>query len=98
LRALPAEKVVSVQLGDVQAEPMSPLRLESLHHRLPRGNGHGDVRGMLRALAEHAVRPRLVSVEVIPDALIADGIDVAAHTAFESAHEVLAAAPIELAD
>jgi sugar phosphate isomerase/epimerase len=68
---------------------MSPLRLESLHHRLPPGHGHGDVPGMLRALAEHGVRPRLVSVEVISDALIADGIDIAAHTAFESAHEVL---------
>jgi sugar phosphate isomerase/epimerase len=53
----------------VQAEPMTPLRMESLHHRLPPGRGYGDVPGMLRALAAHGVGARLISVEIISDEL-----------------------------
>jgi sugar phosphate isomerase/epimerase len=87
-----AERIVSVQLGDVRAEPMEPLRAESLGHRLPPGEGYGDTVGMVRALAEHGVAPAVMAVEVISDELVARGVDVAAQVTAHAAREVLAAA------
>ena len=76
LVGVPAERIVSVQLCDVLAQPMHPLRAESLGHRLPPGQGHGDAAGLVRALDAHGVRPRVVAVEVISDALVAVGVQV----------------------
>jgi sugar phosphate isomerase/epimerase len=45
---VPAERIVSVQLCDVRAEPMKPLRAESLGYRLPPGKGYGDTVGLVR--------------------------------------------------
>ena len=85
LAGVPADRIVSVQLCDVLAEPMTPLRSESLGHRLPPGQGHGDAVGLVRALDRHGVRPRVVAVEVISDELVARGVDVAAQTAYDAA-------------
>ena len=85
-----AERIVSVQLCDVRAEPMEPLRAESLGHRLPPGKGHGDTVALVRALAEHGVTPAVIAVEVISDELVARGVDVAAQVTADAAREVLA--------
>ena len=89
LLGVPADRIVSVQLCDVLAEPMSPLRSESLGHRLPPGDGHGDAVGLVRALDRHGVRPRFVAVEVISDELVARGVEVAAQTVYDAAASVL---------
>jgi sugar phosphate isomerase/epimerase len=91
LAPIPPERIVSVQLCDVRAEPMSPLRAESLGHRLPPGQGHGDTVGLVRALAEHGVAPLVTAVEVISDELVAKGVDYAANTCADAARDVLAA-------
>lgn len=91
LRDVPADRIVSVQLCDVRAEPMQPLRAESLGHRLPPGKGYGDTVGLVRALAEHGVTPAVMAVEVISDELVARGVDIAAHVVADAAREVLEA-------
>ncbi|HEY7816236.1 MAG TPA: sugar phosphate isomerase/epimerase [Nakamurella sp.] len=92
LAPVPAEKVLSVQLCDVLATPMDPLRAESLGHRLPPGQGHGDAVGLVRALHDHGVAPAVVAVEVISDALVARGVEQAAFTVYTAAVDVLRAA------
>jgi sugar phosphate isomerase/epimerase len=92
LVGVPADRVVSVQLCDVLAQPMEPLRTESLGHRLPPGQGHGDAVGLVRALDAHGVRPAVVTVEVISDALVAQGVELAARTVADAARRVLAGA------
>jgi len=92
LAGVPADRVVSVQLCDVLAEPMDPPRAESLGHRLPPGRGHGDAVGVVRALRSAGVRPDVIAVEVISDELVDQGVDVAAQTAADAAREVLSAA------
>jgi sugar phosphate isomerase/epimerase len=92
LGAVPAERILSVQLCDVRAEPMHPLRAESLGHRLPPGHGYGDTVGLLRALAAHGVAPTVMAVEVISDDLLARGVDVAAQVTADAARRVLARA------
>jgi sugar phosphate isomerase/epimerase len=79
LAAVPAAAIVAVQLCDVQATPMDPLRAESLGHRLPPGQGYGDAAGMVRALHEH-------------DALVAQGVDQAAAVSHAAAVDVLRSA------
>jgi sugar phosphate isomerase/epimerase len=89
---VPAERIVSVQLCDVRAEPMKLPRAESLGHRLPPGRGYGDTVGMVRALAGHGIIPAVMAVEVISDELVACGVEVAAKVTADAAREVLAAA------
>jgi sugar phosphate isomerase/epimerase len=90
LDPVPAERIVSVQLCDVLAEPMDPLRAESLGYRLPPGKGYGDTIGLVNALAAHGVDPLVMAVEVISDELVARGVDVAAQVTADAAREVLA--------
>src|SRR3954449_241989 len=92
LHRIPAERIVSVQLCDVRAEPMEPLRVESLGHRLPPGQGYGDTVGLVRALAAHGVIPAVMAVEVISEELVARGVDVAAQVNADAARAVLATA------
>jgi sugar phosphate isomerase/epimerase len=92
LDRVPAERIVSVQLCDVRAEPMEPLRVESLGHRLPPGQGYGDTVGLVRALAAHGVIPAVMAVEVISEELVARGVDVAAQVNADAARAVLATA------
>ena len=68
---------------------MTPLRSESLGHRLPPGEGYGDAVGLVRALHRHGAQPRVVAVEVISDELVAGGVEVAAQTVFAAARKVL---------
>ncbi len=89
---VPADRIVSVQLCDVLASPMSPLRAESLGHRLPPGKGYGDAVGLVRALNRHGVRPEVVAVEVISNELVDAGVELAARTVYDAARDVLAAA------
>jgi sugar phosphate isomerase/epimerase len=84
------ERIVSVQLCDVRAEPMEPLRTESLGHRLPPGQGFDDTVGLVRALAARGVAPAVMAVEVISDELVARGVDVAARVTADAARDVLA--------
>ncbi len=90
LDLVPADRIVSVQLCDVLRTPMEPMRSESLGHRLPPGDGHGDAIGLVRALQARDVRPQLVAVEVISDELVAKGVHNAAHTVATAARKVLA--------
>jgi sugar phosphate isomerase/epimerase len=92
LDGVPPERIVSVQLCDVREHPMDPLRAESLGHRLPPGQGYGDTVDLVRALAGHGVRPRVMAVEVISDALVAAGVEQAALRCAEAARAALAAA------
>lgn len=92
LDPVPADRIVALQLCDVRATPMEPLRAESLGHRLPPGQGHGDAVGVVRALRDKAVRPRIVAVEVISAELVAPGVEAAARTCADAAREVLRAA------
>ena len=89
---MPAGRIVSVQLCDVQEAPMDPPRAESLGHRLPPGHGCGDTVGMVRALEAHRVAPRATAVEVISDALLATGVERAARVAADAARDALARA------
>jgi sugar phosphate isomerase/epimerase len=88
LSPVPAERIVGIQLCDVGEQPLEPLRRESLHHRLPPGQGFGDVTGMLDALRDKGVHAP-VSVEVISDELQARGLDVAAAVCRAAAEGVL---------
>jgi sugar phosphate isomerase/epimerase len=92
LDQVPADRIVAIQLCDVQETPMNPLRTESLGHRLPPGHGYGDPVGMLRALHDRGAQPRVITVEVISDDLVSRGTDVAARTVSTAASDVLAAA------
>jgi sugar phosphate isomerase/epimerase len=89
LAPVPAELIVSVQLCDVREQAMTPLREESLHHRLPPGHGYGDVVGLLHALRAKGIRPRVVAVEVMSDELMAQGLDHTARTVLGAARQVL---------
>jgi len=89
LDPVPTERIISVQLCDVLATPMDPLRTESLGHRLPPGDGYGDAVGLVRALQARNVHPRLVAVEVISDELVSKGVDHAARTVATAARRVL---------
>ncbi len=90
LAAIPAERIVSVQIDDVIEHPMDALRPEALHWRLPPGRGHGNVIELVRALRDKGVRPYVVAVEVMNDELIANGLDVTAHTLMTASRELLA--------
>jgi sugar phosphate isomerase/epimerase len=90
LDPIPAEKIVAIQLCDVGEKPMDPLRAESLGHRLLPGKGHGDVFGMVEALAAKDVAPRVVTLEVISNELVGRGLDAAAAACYSAARELFA--------
>jgi sugar phosphate isomerase/epimerase len=94
LEPVQAERIVAVQLCDVQEQPLAELRAESLGHRLPPGQGFGDPVGMVRALLDHDVRPKVITAEVISDELVAGGVATAAHTAAAASRRVLAEAGV----
>ena len=76
------------------AEPMEPLRGDSLGHRLPPGKGYGDTGGLVRGLTKRGVTPAVMAVEVISDELVARGVDIAAQVSADAARELLASAAI----
>ncbi len=91
LADIPVEKLVSVQINDVQAHPyaVSILRDESMHDRVLPGKGFGDTEGFAKMLREKGVRPQVMGVEVISDELLTHGVAEAAKMAYEAAAEVL---------
>ncbi|MBO5150098.1 MAG: sugar phosphate isomerase/epimerase [Anaerotignum sp.] len=94
LEGIPAEKIVSVQINDVhdRAYAKSILRDESMHDRLAPGTGHGDTAAFCRMLREKGVEPKAMGVEVISDAILANGVAAAAKYNFDHTVNVLAEA------
>ncbi len=90
LEAVPADKIVSVQIDDVREHPMDPLRPETLHWRLPPGRGFGEITELIDALRAKRVQPNIVAVEVMNDDLIASGLETTARTLMQASREVLA--------
>ncbi len=80
LAQVPANRIVSLQVNDVQQRPYaaSVLREESMHDRLAPGTGFGDTVGFLRMVKEKGIAPRTVGVEVISDEILSRGVDEAA--------------------
>lgn len=98
LADVPAEKIVSVQINDVQAHPYakSILRDESMHDRMLPGTGFGDTVGFVKMLREKGVKPAVMGVEVISDEILSRGVDAAAKANFEATATVLKQAWPEL--
>ena len=91
LEGIPAEKIVSVQINDVQAHPYakSILRDESMHDRMLPGTGCGDTAGFVKLIRDKGVRPAVVGVEVISDEILSRGVAQAAKDNYEAARAVL---------
>lgn len=91
---IPAEKIVSIQLNDVQARAYAAaiLRDESMHDRALPGKGYGDTAGFVEMIKVKGVSPAVVGVEVINDAILATGVDNAAKANFDAVSELLAKA------
>ena len=91
LEVIPAEKIVSVQINDVQAHPYakSILRDESMHDRMLPGTGCGNTAGFVKLMRDKGVRPAVVGVEVISDEILSRGVAQAAKDNYEAARAVL---------
>ncbi len=100
LADVPAEKIVSVQINDVQAHPYakSILRDESMHDRMLPGAGFGDTVGFVKMLREKGVKPAVMGVEVISDEILSRGVDAAAKANYDATAKVLREAWPELLD
>ena len=90
LRALPAERVLAIQLDDAPQRAEDNLIDATLHDRLLPGEGELDLAGYLGALRDIGVRAP-VGVEVFSDALHASGPRGAARAAADSTRRVLGA-------
>ena len=88
---IPADKIVSVQINDVQARPYAKevLRDESMHDRVAPGCGYGDTAGFCKMLQQKGVKPNAVGVEVICDEYVEKGVDFAAKYTYDNAVKVL---------
>ena len=91
LEGIPAEKIVSIQINDVQAHPYakSILRDESMHDRMLPGTGCGNTAGFVKLIRNKGVRPAVVGVEVISDEILSRGVAQAAKDNYEAARAVL---------
>ena len=91
LEGIPAEKIVSIQINDVQAHPYakSILRDESMHDRMLPGTGYGDTAGFVKLIRDKGVRPAVVGVEVISDEILSRGVAQAAKENYDAARAVL---------
>ena len=91
LEGIPADKIVSIQINDVQAHPYakSILRDESMHDRMLPGTGCGNTAGFVRLIRDKGVRPAVVGVEVISDEILSRGVAQAAKDNYEAARAVL---------
>ena len=89
---IPAEKIVSIQLNDVQARAYaaSILRDESMHDRALPGKGYGDSAGFVEMIKAKGISPAVVGVEVISDEILATGVAEAAKANFNAVSELLA--------
>lgn len=91
LEGIPAEKIVSIQINDVQAHPYakSILRDESMHDRMLPGTGYGNTAGFVKLIRDKGIRPAVVGVEVISDEILSRGVTQAAKDNYEAARAVL---------
>ena len=89
---IPAEKIVAIQLNDVQARAYATaiLRDESMHDRALPGKGYGDTAGFVEMIKAKGVSPAVVGVEVINDAILATGVPSAAKANYDAVSELLA--------
>ena len=69
---MPADKIVSIQINDVQAHPYanSMLRDESMHDRMLPGTGYGDTAGFVKMIRDKGIQPAVMGVEVISDEIL----------------------------
>ena len=91
LADVPADKIVSIQINDVQAHPYatSILRDESMHDRMIPGTGHGDTAGFVKMILDKGIDPKVVGVEVISDEVLPHGVAEAAKENYEATAAVL---------
>ena len=91
LEGIPAEKIVSVQINDVQAHPYakSILRDKSMHDRMLPGTGYGDTAGFVKLMRDKGVQPAVMGVEVISDEILSHGVAQAAKENYDAARAVL---------
>ena len=89
---IPADKIVAIQLNDVQARAYaaSILRDESMHDRALPGKGYGDSAGFVEMIKAKGISPAVVGVEVISDEILATGVAEAAKANFSAVSELLA--------
>ncbi len=94
LKDVPADKVVSIQINDVWERPYAPsiLRDESMHDRLAPGTGIGCTEAFVEMIKNKGIKPAVVGVEVISDAILAKGVREAAVHNFTNTKAVLAKA------
>ena len=94
LADIPADKIVAIQLNDVQARAYAAaiLRDESMHDRALPGKGYGDTAGFVEMVKAKGISPAVIGVEVINDAILAAGVPAAAKANFSAVSEVLAKA------
>lgn len=91
LADIPADKIISIQINDVQQHPYAPtiLRDESMHDRMVPGTGYGDTAGFVKMIRDKGIEPKVCGVEVISDVIIAKGVKEAAKENFEGTKKVL---------
>ena len=92
LEGIPADRIVSVQINDVQAHPYarSILRDESMHDRMLPGTGYGDTAAFVKLMRDKGVQPAVMGVEVISDEILSHGVAEAAKENFDATRAVLA--------
>jgi len=99
LEGIPADKIVSIQINDVYERPYakSILRDESMHDRLAPGTGINVTDGFMKMIKEKGIKPAVLGVEVISDAILAKGVAEAAKFTYESTVKVVEKAWPEVA-
>ena len=91
LADIPADKIISIQINDVQQHPYAPtiLRDGSMHDRMIPGTGYGDTAGFVKMIRDKGIEPKVCGVEVISDLIVAKGVKEAAKENFEGTKKVL---------
>lgn len=91
LTAQQAAKVISIQINDAYERPYASaiLRDESMHDRLAPGTGAKDTAGFVKMIKDAGISPKIIGVEVISDAILAQGLDYASEHTFKHTVKVL---------
>ena len=99
LEGIPVDKIVSIQINDVYDRPYakSVLRDESMHDRLAPGTGINSTEGFVKMIKEKGIKPAVIGVEVISDAILAKGVAEAAKHTYYNTVKVLEKAWPEMA-
>jgi len=99
LDGIPTDKIVSIQINDVYDRPYakSILRDESMHDRLAPGTGINATEGFIKMVKEKGIKPSVIGVEVISDAILEKGVAEAAKHTYDNSVKVLEKAWPEMA-